>query len=69
MPLRLEPICEPVDAICTSKGMRLVFIYGPVASGKLTIARHLAERLGAQLADNHTLINPAEALFARGADR
>nr|WP_280137937.1 MULTISPECIES: nucleoside kinase [unclassified Ensifer] len=32
----------------------------------MTIARHLAEHLGARLADNHTLINPAEALFAGG---
>lgn len=35
-------------------------------TGKLTIARHLADHLGARLADNHTLINPAEALFTRG---
>ncbi len=44
----------------------VVHINGWPGSGKLTIARHLAERLGARLADNHTLINPAEALFARG---
>lgn len=43
----------------------VVHINGWPGSGKLTIARHLAERLGARLADNHTLINPAEALFAR----
>ncbi|WDZ77395.1 AAA family ATPase [Ensifer adhaerens] len=44
----------------------VVHINGWPGSGKLTIARHLAERLGARLADNHTLINPAEALFERG---
>ncbi|HEV7317167.1 MAG TPA: AAA family ATPase [Ensifer sp.] len=44
----------------------VVHINGWPGSGKLTIARHLAESLGARLADNHTLINPAEALFARG---
>ncbi|OCP00282.1 MULTISPECIES: AAA family ATPase [unclassified Ensifer] len=43
----------------------VVHINGWPGTGKLTIARHLAERLGARLADNHTLINPAEALFAR----
>jgi dephospho-CoA kinase len=43
----------------------VIHINGWPGSGKLTIARHLAERLGARLADNHTLINPAEALFAR----
>jgi len=45
---------------------RIVHINGWPGTGKLTIARHLAEHLGARLADNHTLINPAEALFARG---
>ncbi|QRY70062.1 AAA family ATPase [Ensifer sp. PDNC004] len=44
----------------------VVHINGWPGTGKLTIARQLAERLGARLADNHTLINPAEALFARG---
>jgi len=44
----------------------VVHINGWPGTGKLTIARHLAERLGARLADNHTLINPAEALFACG---
>ncbi|MGF6172558.1 AAA family ATPase [Ensifer sp. 4252] len=51
-------IAEPASLI--------VHINGWPGTGKLTIARHLAEPLGARLADNHTLINPAEALFARG---
>lgn len=51
-------IAEPASLI--------VHINGWPGTGKLTIARHLAEHLGARLADNHTLINPAEALFARG---
>lgn len=41
----------------------VVHINGWPGCGKLTIARHLAERRGARLVDNHTLINPAEALF------
>jgi AAA domain len=36
-------------------------------SGKLTIARLLAKRLGGRLMDNHTLLNPAEALFDRSS--
>ncbi|MGH6805233.1 MAG: AAA family ATPase [Ensifer adhaerens] len=50
----------------TEPASLLVHINGWPGTGKLTIARHLAERLGARFADNHTLINPAEALFARG---
>lgn len=50
----------------TAPASLIVHINGWPGTGKLTIARHLAEYLGARLADNHTLINPAEALFARG---
>jgi thymidylate kinase len=43
----------------------IVHINGWSGCGKLTIARQLAKHLGARLIDNHTLINPAECLFAR----
>ena len=43
----------------------ILHINGWPGSGKLTIARPLAKRLGARLLDNHTLLNPAEALFER----
>ncbi|GAA3061961.1 hypothetical protein GCM10010520_07780 [Rhizobium viscosum] len=45
---------------------RIVHINGWPGTGKLTIGRLLAKRLGARLIDNHMLLNPAEALFARG---
>ena len=44
---------------------RIVHINGWPGTGKLTIGRLLAKRLGARLIDNHMLLNPAEALFAR----
>ncbi|MBX5174651.1 AAA family ATPase [Rhizobium sp. NZLR1b] len=44
---------------------RIVHINGWPGTGKLTVGRLLAERLGARLIDNHTLLNPAEALFSR----
>lgn len=43
----------------------IVHINGWPGTGKLTIGRLLADRIGASLLDNHTLINPAEALFSR----
>jgi predicted kinase len=43
----------------------VVHINGWPGVGKLTIARLLAQALGARLLDNHTLINPAEALMPR----
>jgi thymidylate kinase len=43
----------------------IVHINGWPGIGKLTIARILAKRLSGKLLDNHTLLNPAEALFDR----
>ncbi|MBB4115730.1 thymidylate kinase [Rhizobium sp. BK226] len=44
---------------------RIIHINGWPGTGKLTVGRLLAKRLGARLIDNHTLLNPAEALFSR----
>ena len=44
----------------------IVHINGWPGCGKLTIARILAKNLAGKLLDNHTLLNPAEALFDRG---
>ncbi len=43
----------------------IVHIGGWPGVGKLTIGRLVASELGARLLDNHTLLNPAEALFER----
>jgi len=43
----------------------IIHINGWPGTGKLTVGRLLAKRLSARLVDNHTLLNPAEALFSR----
>lgn len=48
--------------------MRLVFIYGQVASGKLTIARALAEQTGLPLFHNHLVVDAVGAVFPFGSD-
>lgn len=48
--------------------MRLVFIYGAVASGKLTVARALAERTGLALFHNHLIVDAVAAVFPFGSD-
>ncbi|WP_207540944.1 shikimate kinase [Sabulicella rubraurantiaca] len=47
--------------------MRLLFIYGPVASGKLTIARLVAQRAGLSLFHNHLIVDAVAAVFPFGS--
>ncbi|SRR5579864_4133140 len=46
--------------------MKLVFIYGPPASGKLTVAKELAKLTGFKLFHNHVSIQFVESLFEFG---
>ena len=48
--------------------MQLIFIYGPVASGKLTIARELAARTGTALFHNHLVVDAVGAVFPFGSE-
>jgi shikimate kinase len=41
----------------------LVFLYGPPAVGKLTVARAIAERTGFRVLHNHLVNDPAAAVF------
>ena len=47
--------------------MRLVFLYGPPAVGKLTVGQALAELTGFKLFHNHLTINLVASLFPRGS--
>lgn len=47
---------------------RLIFIYGPVASGKLTIAREFAQRTGMALFHNHLVVDTVGAVFPFGSE-
>jgi chloramphenicol 3-O-phosphotransferase len=47
---------------------RLVFIYGQVASGKLTVARELAEVTGWPLFHNHLVVDAIGAVFPFGSE-
>lgn len=48
--------------------MKLIFIYGPVASGKLTIGRCLARITGFALFHNHLIVDAVGAVFPFGSD-
>ena len=49
--------------------MRLVFIYGPPAVGKLTVATELAKLTGFKLFDNHVSIDFVKSVFEYGTRR
>ncbi|OLE71879.1 hypothetical protein AUF78_00150 [archaeon 13_1_20CM_2_51_12] len=46
--------------------MRLIFIYGPPASGKLTVATELAKLTGFKLFHNHVSIQFVQSIFEFG---
>jgi hypothetical protein len=48
--------------------MQLVFIHGPAACGKLTVARQLAETSGIRLFHNHLTVDLVAALFDFGSE-
>lgn len=50
------------------KGFHLIFIHGPVASGKLTIARELSGLTGLPLFHNHLVVDTLLAVFPFGSD-
>ena len=47
--------------------MQLIFLYGPAASGKLTVARHLAQLTGYALFHNHLIVDAVGAVFPFGS--
>jgi len=48
--------------------MRLLFLYGPPAVGKLSVAHELVSLTGFRLFHNHLTIAPVAALFPRGSE-
>lgn len=49
--------------------MKLIFLYGPPAAGKLTVATELARITGYKLMDNHKATDFLEEAFPRSDDR
>lgn len=49
-----------------SSAPRVIHICGWPGSGKQTIGRALAARIGGRLIDNHLMISPASAVYPRG---
>jgi hypothetical protein len=49
--------------------MQLIFIHGPAASGKLTVARALAGLTGLPLFHNHLVVDAVGAVFPFGSEQ
>ncbi len=50
------------------ESVKLVFIHGPAAVGKLTVARELAELTGLALFHNHLVVDLVTSLFEFGSN-
>ncbi|MBU0648305.1 AAA family ATPase [Patescibacteria group bacterium] len=48
--------------------MKLIFLYGPPATGKLTVARELAGKTGYKIFHNQLTVDLCESLFEFGSD-
>src|SRR5215510_5946591 len=48
--------------------MNLIFLHGPAASGKLTVARELANITGLRLFHNHLVVDALTAVFDFGSE-
>lgn len=48
--------------------MRLIFIYGEAAAGKLTVARRLAVHTGLPLFHNHLVVDAVASVFPFGSE-
>ena len=48
--------------------MKVIFIYGPPAVGKLTVARALADLTGFKLLHNHLTVDVVTAIFEHGTE-
>lgn len=48
--------------------MRIVFLYGPVGAGKLTVGRELARLTGLPLFHNHFVVDAVGAVFDFGSE-
>lgn len=48
--------------------MQIVFIYGPVAVGKLTVAREVEKLAGLPLFHNHLVVDAVGAVFPFGSE-
>ena len=49
--------------------MKLVFIYGPPAAGKLTVGRELSALTGFSLFHNHLIVDAVASVFPFGSER
>lgn len=63
----MKKFMKKLKKLSKSKKSIVVFIYGPVAVGKLTVAKILSKKLGYKLAHNHHLNDFVREIFDRGS--
>ena len=66
---RPEPDFRVAGLLTIFSSMKLVFIHGPVASGKLTIAKELGRMTGYAVFHNHLVVDAVAAVFPFGTEQ
>lgn len=59
---------KKLKKLSKSKKPVVIFIYGPIAVGKLTVAKTLQKKLGYQLTHNHEINDLVDGLFDHDTD-
>jgi predicted kinase len=67
-PLRCAGLTGQAWSVADTVLLMLVYLYGPPASGKLTIAGRLAELSGYRLFHNHLTVNAVRSVFDFGTE-
>jgi deoxyadenosine/deoxycytidine kinase len=63
----MKKFMKKLKELSKAKNPAVVFIYGPMAVGKLTVAKILSKKLGYKLAHNHHLNDFVQEVFERGS--
>ena len=58
---------KKLKKLSKNKKPAVIFLYGPVAVGKLTVAKVLSKKLGYKLTHNHQVNDFVEEMFGRGS--
>ena len=67
MKISIKKFMKRLQKLSKNKNPVVIFIYGPMAVGKLTVAKILSKKLGFKMAHNHHINDFVDEIFDRGS--